>query len=260
MQLTGIDLEFWAVGFFAHIALLVVLWTRHRATVFPFFTALITSNAIRTIVLYFIHRRGDEHAYVIAYAILAVLDLALQFCVVYEMASHVFRPLGKWAPDARSGLIGIAYVSIAIALGLTWLSALPSAHSLLRTMLTRGNFFSASLMTELFVGMIALSVTVGLPWKTHVARISQGLGFYSLICIVIEGGHSYFGTASDAGISAILSYLRMTSYLIIVGYWIVTLWQDAPAPRELPEAMRMQLYSLQRRVECDLQKLRTWGR
>jgi len=29
---------------------------------------------------------------------------------------------------------------------------------------------------------------VGLPWRTHVARISQGLGFYSLTTVLIESG------------------------------------------------------------------------
>ncbi len=260
MHLTGIDLLFWAAGFFSHIALLVVLWTRHRAAIYPFFTTLITSNVIRSVALYFVAEDGSRHVYLVVYLSLAVLDMTLQFGILYEMASHVFRPLGKWAPDARIGFVWIVSVSIAIALALTWLSALPPAHTWLRALLFRGNFFSAVLMTELFVGMIALSVTVRLPWKTHVARISQGLGFYSLICILIEAGHCYFGMVYDARISADLSYLRMTAYLISVGYWIVMLWLDAPAPRELPGEMRMQLFTLQRRVEYDLRRLRTWRR
>jgi hypothetical protein len=53
-----------------------------------------------------------------------------------------------------------------------------------------------------------------------------------------------------------LTILRMVTYLICVAYWIVILWLDVPAPRELPAEIRAQLIGLQRLVEYDLRKLR----
>jgi hypothetical protein len=260
MHLTGIDLLFWAAGFVAHVVLLVVIWVRRRATTFPFFTILIASYVIRTVVLYFIVLMGSKHAYLIAYLSLGSLDLILQLCVVYEMASHVFRPLGNWAPDARVKLAWIVLASIAIGAGLTWLSAIPPSHTLLQTILIRGNFFSSVLMTELFVGMVALSVTIRLPWKTHAARIAQGLGFYSFVWILIAAGQSYLGIEHDVRISADLTYLRMMTYLICAGYWITTLCVEAPAPQALPKEMEQHLLVLHRQVEAYLQRLRTMGR
>ena len=67
----------------------------------------------------------------------------------------------------------------------------------MQVVVIKGNFFSSVAMSELFVGMIALSVKSGLPWKTHVARISQGLGVYSIVDLVIETGHSYFGVGQN---------------------------------------------------------------
>jgi hypothetical protein len=259
MHLTGIDLLFWAAGFVAHVVLLMILWIRHRAATFPFFTTLIASYIVRTVVLYFTALADSKHAYLVAYLTLGSIDLTLQLCVVYEMASHVFRPLGNWAPDARSKLAWIALVCIAIAAGLTWLSAIPPVHTLLRTILIRGNFFSAVLMTELFAGMVALSVTIRLPWKTHAARIAQGLGFYSFVCILIEAGHSYFGIDHSVRIAANFTYFRMLTYMICAGYWIVMLWLDAPVPKALPKKMKEQLLTLQRLVEADLQRIRTLG-
>jgi hypothetical protein len=259
MHLTGIDLLFWVAGFVAHVVLLLILWIRHRAATFPFFTILIASYVMRTVVLYFTALAGGKHAYLVAYLSLGSVDLTLQLCVVYEMASHVFRPLGNWAPDARIRLAWIVLASIAIAASLTWLSAIPPAHTLLRTILIRGNFFSAVLMTELFAGMIALSVTIRLPWKTHAARIAQGLGFYSFVCILIEAGHSYFGIDHGMRIAADLTYFRMLSYMICAGYWIVMLWLDAPVPKTLPNKMKAQLLTLQSLVEADLQRIRTLG-
>lgn len=257
MHLTGIDLLFWVAGFVAHVVLLFILWIRHRAATFPFFTILIASYVMRTVVLYFTALAGSKHAYLVAYLSLGSVDLTLQLCVVYEMASHVFRPLGNWAPDARVRLAWIVLASITIGAGLTWLSAIPPAHTLLRTILIRGNFFSAVLMTELFAGMVALSVTIRLPWRTHATRIAQGLGFYSFVCILIEAGHSYLGIDRNVRISADLTYFRMLTYLICAGYWIVMLWLDAPVPNALPKEMEEHLLALQRQVEAYLQRLRT---
>jgi len=260
MQLTGMDLLFWAAGFTVNVVLLLVLWGRHRALTFPCFTLLITIYVIRTIILYFVVLAGSKHAYLIAYLWLGSLDLILQLCVVYEMASHVFRPLGHWAPDARGGLAWIVLISIAIAAVLTWLSAIPPDHSPLLTILVHGNFFSSVLMTELFAGMMALSVTIRLPWRTYAARITQGLGFYSFVWILIAAGQSYLGIEHNIRISADLTYFRMLTYLICASYWIITLWVDAPVPKALPKEMEQHLLVLQRQVEAYVRRLRTMGR
>jgi hypothetical protein len=129
---------------------------------------------------------------------------------------------------------------------------------MLGRLLDRGNLFSSALQCELFVGMIAFSATASLPWKTHVARIAQGLGFYSLIGILTEAGHNVL--PRNTTLYETLTYLRMTTYLICASYWIVMLWLNAPAPQELPDETRRQLFTLQRQVEYDLRKLRALKR
>ena len=255
MQLTGIDLLFWAVGFLEHVLLLWVLWAHKRVARFPFFTALITSNVFRTISLFLVFHRGTKEEYLFAYLLFGAVDLVLQLCVVYEIASRVFRPLGKWASDARLGLIVLIGISVSVASALTWLSA-PPGRSWMRMVLIKGNFFSSTLMTELFIGMMALSATIALPWKTHVARIAQGFGAYSIVGILTGAAHSHFGTACHVRISAILSHFRIAAYLLCLAYWIVMLWRDAPSTQALPEEALANLYTLQRKVEYSLQRLK----
>jgi hypothetical protein len=259
VHLTGIDYLFWAASFIAEIILLVVLLMRHRARSFPFFTFWIAETIATTVLLYLISRYGNKHAYLVGYLYTGCVDLALQLCVFYELASHVFRPVGKWASDVRRSFAGLICVSVAIAWGLTWL-ATPPASTWMRTLIIRGNFSSSVLMSELFVGVVVLAATAKLPWKTHVARISQALGIYSVIGILTEAGHSLFGLNPAARISTVFTYVRISAYLLCVGYWIVMLWREAPAPRPIPEEMRMQLVGLQRRVEWDLQRIRVWKR
>jgi uncharacterized membrane protein len=257
MQLTGIDYFLWAAGFLAEVTLLVVLFVRHRARSFPFFTMYVADVVATAITLFLISRYGSKHAYLVGYLSTGCVDLVLQLCVLYELASHVFRPVGKWASDVRRSFIGIVCISVVVAVGLTWLTH-PPARTWMRTLLIRGNFSSSILLSELFVGMVVLSATVKLPWKTHVARISQGLGVYSVIGILTEAGHSLFGQDRAAPLPTAFSYIRISSYLLCLGYWIVMLWRDAPAPRPLPEEMRTQLLSLQRRVGWDVRRIREW--
>jgi hypothetical protein len=257
MHFAGTLLLFWAAGLTAHLLLLVVLCTRHRAKTFPIFTALIATNIVRSIALYEIALHGTKQSYFIAYFSFAILDFALQLSVTYELASDTFCPTGTWAPDVRKGFFILVLASIVIAAALASFPASPERILLVR-LLDRGNLFSSALQCELFVGMLAFSATAGLPWKTHVARIAQGLGFYSLIGLLTEAGHSVL--AQNTAAYGSLTYARMATYLLCASYWIVMLWLEAPAPQELPEETRRQLFTLQRRVEYDLQKLRALKR
>jgi hypothetical protein len=257
MHLTGTIFLFWAAGLTVHCLLLLVLLTRHRATIFPVFTVLIAMNLIKSIALYEIALHGSKHTYFVGYFAFAIVDLVVQLSVTYELASHIFCPMGTWAPDVRKGFLILVLGSVAVAFALACLPA-PPERTMLARLLDRGNLFSSALQCELFVGMIAFSATANLPWKTHVARIAQGLGFYSLIGILTEAGHNVL--PRNTMLYGSLTYFRMATYLICGTYWIVMLWLNAPAPRELPDETRRQLFTLQRQVEYDLRKLRALKR
>jgi hypothetical protein len=256
MHLTGLDLLFWAATFVAHIVLLIVLWVRRRASTFPLFTTLITMDVVRTIMLFFIQRYGTHADYFYTYWSLAILDVALQLAVVYEMASIVFRPQSKWARDVIGGLIWWIIGSFAVATALAWLAS-PPTSLWLQTVMIKGNVFSAALMSQFFVGMIALSATAGLPWHTHVARISQGLGVYSVFTVALEAGRTYFGLRTNSHTYDGLSHVRIGVYMVCVTYWIIMLWRDAPPSRAMTERMRRQLAAISAGATLDLQRLRS---
>jgi len=258
VHLTGLDLLLWALSLAAHIVLLAVLVIRHRAHVFPIFTTWITANILRTVTLYFTLHYGSKDNYFYTYWTLAIVDVALQIAVAYELASHVFRPMGAWARDVRSSFLALIGVSILIASLLTWL-ATPITRTLRLAIVIRGNFFSSALVSELFVAMIALSVTMGLPWRTHVARLAQGLGVYSIFGVLTEAAHSYFGTDHGNQTYKLLSHIRIELYLVCVSYWIVTLSLKEPETRKLPEHLHQELRELQRRAALVLHNLRIMG-
>ena len=255
MHLTGLDLLFWAAGFGAHLILLSVLLIRRRYRQFPIFTTFILTNVLRTIALYFAESLGTKATYFYTFWSLGILDTLLQISVVYEMYALTFRPLGVWARDTRPAFKWLAMSTVAVAAALAWLAA-PHARLWIQVVVIRGTFFSSVLMTELFVGMIALSVKAGLPSKTHVARISQGLGIYSAVDVLVEAAHSYFGVGHSLDIYTVLSQVRMTAYLVCVGYWIAMLWREAPAARQMPERVLGKLIELRSAVDSDLEGIR----
>jgi len=256
VRLTGLDLLFWGVGFAANISLLFVLLYRRRVETFPLFTALITLNVVRTIILYLVLQYSTHNVYSHIYWSLAVLDTMLQLAVVYEVATRVFRPLNVWAEDLRGSALYSACLSVAVAFGLTWM-ATPPARTRIQAFSVRGDFFAAALLSELFVFMMALSIHAGLPWKTHVAKIAEGLGTYSIITVLIEAGHSYFGSSRDFPMFTALSHVRMAAYLGCVAYWIFHLWRDERYVLRMTEEMREKVFTLQARLEYHLRDLRS---
>lgn len=258
MELTSLDRLFWALALAGHCVLLGVLLIRHRAASFPVFTALISTNILRSVVLYGTLRFGSSENYFYTYWTLAVFDVALQLGVVYELSTHLFQPLGAWAPDVRRSFLTLAGVSLLIAVGLTWLAS-PPTRTLRMGIVIRGNFFSSVLMSELFVAMIVLSVTMGLPWRTPVARIAQGLGTYSIFGVLTESAHSYFGSDVNKRTFESLSHVRISLYLACVTYWSVTLALREPEPKKMPAQLHAELRALQMRAALMLKSLRTVG-
>ena len=256
MHLTGLDLLFWAAGFVENLGLLFVLWYRRRAAAFPFFTTLATLIVIKTVVLYLVNLYGTREVYAYTYWLLAILDMALQLCVVYEVASLVFRPLNVWAEDVRGSFFWLISLSLLVAMGLTWLGSVPS-RTWMQSLTSRGNLFASTLLSELFVAMMVLSIQVRLPWRTHVAKIAQGLGVYSLISVLIDTGRSYFGVGRERPAFIAISHVRMAVYLGCVTYWIASLWPDELPARTMTAEMREKLFTLQAQVAYHLQDLRS---
>ncbi len=192
MHLTSLDLIFWAAGFLGNLGLLFVLCYRRRAKEFPVFTALVALSPTRTIILYFVLHYGSHYGYLCTYWSLAILDTMLQLGVVYEISSRVFRPLEVWAEDVRGSFVWLVGLSVSVALGLSLLAS-PPAQTWMQAANDKGNLFAAALMSELLVAMMALAVSARLPWKGHTAGIAKGLGAYSLVTVLIETGHTYFG-------------------------------------------------------------------
>jgi hypothetical protein len=238
------------------IGLLAVLLGRGRVRRFPFFTIYIGSNLAGDAILYYVSRHGSHSAYFDAYWILRAIDVAAQLGVFYEIAGMVFRPLGVWAADIRKRFTLLALGSLAVAALLTWLASPPTEY-FVQTVVIKGSFFVACLMSELFVITTALSTRVGLAWRNHVSAVAQGIGIYSITTVIIEGANSYLGAVGAAAAYARLERVRVVLYTLCLCYWNIRLYQNEPVRREITPEMRAKLFTLQRDLAYDLGQIRS---
>jgi hypothetical protein len=258
MNLSELDLLFWAMSFIGNVALLLVLLLRDRFRNLPIFTALVALNVTRTVVLFLIRWHNAKSAYFYTFWSLAVVDVGLQFGIVYELSSAVFRPVGEWAPDIRkrfpiwvSG--GIIFTSLLTSI------PKPSSRFWLQELILKASFFSAALMSELFVGMVIVSAIAGLSWSSHVAKVAKGFALYSIATLVLETANTYFGLGGTGHLYDDLSRIRIAIYLCCVTYWIIGLWRDAPPARMMPDHIRQQASAINQMVKIRVEALRQEG-
>jgi hypothetical protein len=247
MNFKTLDLFFWAAGFLGHLALLAVLFLRRHVKTFPLFTGLIASNIAQTVALYAVHRSGTASDYFRVYWTFAIFEVALQLGVLYEIASIVFRPLGVWAPDVRRKLCFLVLGAFMVAGVLAWFAS-PPTERVAQSIFVKGNLFAAVLLSALFVVTTSLSTRVGLPWRSHVLQLAQGLGIYSIATFIVETADSYFGLpthADDYRIFRFVQHCRIAIYLCSLSYWIVCLSRKELPRRSVTPEMRNRLFHLQ---------------
>lgn len=254
MSLEFFDIVGWVASSVGHIILLALLFRRRRYQDFSAFTALILFSVVRSLVLLIVYRSYNS-SFFNAYWALAGVDEALGLAIVYQVASMVFRPAGAWARDVRTALWVTVAFSLAIAVLLTYFAA-PATFAPVQSLIVKGKFFTATLMMELFVGVMALSARVGIPWRSHVMHICQGLGFYAAFCVILDTTITCYGIHSGSRLYQELSHLRIVGYLISLLYWIVMLFRKAPEGQRMPPSLRRQLGALQQQLDADLLRLR----
>jgi hypothetical protein len=258
MQLTDVDLLFWAMSFLGHLTLLSVLLVRRRFRSFPVFSSLVLFNIARTIVLFLIRSHHARTAYFYTFWSAAVIDAGLQFGIIYELSSKVFRPMGEWARDIKGKLLVWIFISATFTSLLTMISK-PASRFWVQRLILKGSFFSAAMMSELFVVMVSISVIAGLNWSNHAAKIANGFALYSFTTLVLETVNTCLGLGGNGRLYNDLSRLRIAVYLCCLVYWILSLWRNAPAAEKMPDNVRQQVSALTQALKYKVKTLRSEG-
>jgi hypothetical protein len=248
MDLSSLDQALWAASFVAHAVLLLVLIVKARWKTFPVFSSLISFNILRDILLFEIYRNGSSTLYAYVYWGAAVLDLALQVMLVFEMARIVLKPTGTWVRDAWRSFLLFGTIGAVVAAALAF-AVNPAAPNSFDTWMTKGQLFATLLTCELFASMMFASSKLGLVWRNHVMGLGQGLTAWAVPILIEDTAHSYFGPNWYA---ETLDHIRIVTYLLATIYWTITFWLSEPESRTLSHEMQAYLSNLQKQASFGL--------
>lgn len=218
----------WAAGLLGHLLLLIVLLRGGRARRFPCFTLLIFFNILRSLALSLVLFRLAPPVLRVAITAFEISDLLLEFAVLIELVLHALQPLGRLR---RVTLPLLLFASAAVIV--TRLA--PVSHYTGRAAPLLLHFFLGVLFLEWSIILAFLLRSLGLLWRSDVAAISFGYGLYSAV-LLFAGG--YFRVGRDMSDYIFFSYLRICVYLLVLLWWIVSLWSAGRISDGEPAAQR----------------------
>lgn len=251
MNFTILDNVLWAAGFLGHVALLVVLLVRRRWQAVPVFTLLVTFQVLVTAVLFPISRYGSWHTYVLAYWITVFGDYCFQLVLLLEIARAVLRPTGTWIQDARRSFLLWSAGALLVAAIFALTVGPPSARGL-DLWEVRARLLTSLLTCELFIAIALAANRLGLPWRSHIMALGQGITIWALISLLGDVGHVALGWSLEF---VVFDHLRMFVYLAVLVFWAIVFWVPEPARAPLSPEMQDYLLALHRRVQYDLDRI-----
>ncbi len=250
MPFTTLANVLWATSLLGHLAVLSVLLVRGRWRKFPVFAGVLLYQVTETVVLGVIAHQGRWHAYSVAYWVLVFGDYGMQLALIWEIARSVLRPTGTWIRDARQSFFLWSAAGVLLAVGLAFTIGPPGSKGL-DPWEARLTVFTSLLTCELFLAMSAAANRLGLPWRSHVMALAQGIMAWAAIALVGDLGHVILGWNRAF---AVLDYARNLVYLGVLVFWGVAFWLPERARAPLSADMQEYLVALHRRVQYDLDR------
>jgi hypothetical protein len=171
-----------------------------------------------------------------------VIDSALLFCVLVELAWSVLRPVR--ASLSRSALLVVAALLLLAGAAIWPFANLPGlAHAASRQWLLLVQLEqTVSILRILFFLFLALgSQFLSIGWRDRELQIATGLGFFSLVNVAI----SILQARQSAGLQYVhLQQFVVAGFLASLIYWLVSFAQKEAERREFTPQMQSMLLAV----------------
>ncbi len=236
----SIDSLLWLAGTAGEAVVLGLLLYRRIWRNFPLFFAYSVWTLIAGAVGFALFH-WHPHAYVKAYLVDMLGDSALLFGVLVELGWSILRPLRPSL--SRRTLLIIAGVILALG-AVIWpfatVQAAPGVPSNIAALMHLEQTFYV-LRVLVFVALAGCSQFLSIGWRDRELQIATGLGFTSLVSLVVAMLHSYL---SMRGQYHHLSEIVIAGYLGSLLYWTVSFCQKEEERREFTPQMRSLLLAV----------------
>jgi hypothetical protein len=231
----NVDYAIWLAGTLTEVVVIGLLFYRRAWRSFPVFCAYCIWDVLSNLALYLIDRNFGAR-YFQALFTATIIDSALLFCVLVELAWSVLRPLRASLPRGALALVGLLILVAGVAI---WpFAALPglvhatSKAGLLFTQLQQ----TASILRILFFLLLAGgSQLLSIGWRDREMQVATGLGLYSIVSLTVAVLETHQTTASQY---QHLARFESASYAFCLIYWVFSFAQKEAERREFTPQMR----------------------
>jgi len=238
---TYIDNAIQLASFLALIAVIGLLLYRRIWHALPVFCSYCVWELLSNIVLEGIDRFAP-HALFQAVFVDQILDSALLFCVLVELAWSVLRPLRASLPRSAFVLVGVL---ILVAGAIIWpFAELPNlANATTREGLIYAQLVQTSSILRIlfFLTLAGGSQLLSIGWRDRELQVATGLGMYSIASLAVAVIQTHQTTASAY---QHLDIAEGAGYLGCLLYWAVSFAQQEAERREFTPQMRRFLLAL----------------
>ncbi len=228
----GLDNTIWLAYVLAEVVLVGLLIYKRAWRVLPFFFAYCVWDLLSN-VAGFTARQYSSSNYLATYLVQTIVDSALQFCILVELAWSVLRPIRSYLPRYGPFILSALVFTVGAVI---WPFAAPPGASQVsvQLQLTVHLQQTVSILRILFfLGLAGCSQLLSIGWRDRELQVATGLGLYSLVSLgatLLQIGH--------ANQIRNLSEVVIASFTGAVCYWIFSFAQKAPQRREFTPQMQ----------------------
>lgn len=173
------------------------------------------------------------------YLLQTIVDAPLEFCVLFELAWSVLRPIRASLP--RFALFAV--VGMILVLGLAvW--QIPVPAEIVRTSAARFVILmhleqTLSILRILFfLGLAGCSQLLSIGWRDRELQVATGLGVYSLCSLGVTLLQAHDTNAGQYAHLNQLNQVVVGSFLCCMLYWVFSFVQKEPERREFTPQMQ----------------------
>ncbi len=241
----------WLTSPILDILLLGSILQKKRWKQFPIFSVAIGIDAIIQVSLFLIDPSASGETYRNAYRCASVISFVTQLAILIEIAKAVLRQPNRWNAGALHRLWAFGFAGGLFALLTTWIVSNGKVFGW-AVAVDDMQIFSGLATCELVIAVSLAAGQLGLPIRSHVLAIGQGLAAWALLAVSIYGVETFVSMVSP--IYQGLEILRALLYPLTVLYWTVSLWYEEPARRPISPAMHKYIVAIHDQVQYDLGK------
>lgn len=231
----NVDNAIWLAGTLTEIAVIGLLFYRRVWRPLPVFCAYCIWDVLSNLAVYLVDRYFGAR-YFQALFTETIIDSALLFCVLVELAWSVLRPLRASLPRSSMILVGLLILVAGVAIwpftALPGLAHATSKAGLLFTQLQQ----TTSILRILFFLLVAGgSQLLSIGWRDRELQVATGLGLYSIVSLTVAVLETHQTTASQY---QHLARFEAGSYIFCLTYWAFSFAQKEAERREFTPQMR----------------------